>query len=383
MIKVLHVTPAFYPAVYWGGPTYSVYGLCNALGEHTHDVELRVVTSDTAGVRLSDRVEYDSYPVRYEVGYDVYFHRRLICLSFAPGMIKSLIAMARWADVIHLTGVYSFPTIPTLLIAMLKRKPVIWSPRGALQRWDSATHIGVKYVWERICNTLIRKGNCVLHFTTEKEAEESKSRLPKAIAVIIPNGITIPSISNKKLWRHHGRVRLLYIGRLHPIKGIENLLYSLANLPDEYILTICGVGDAYYEEDLHNLVEKLGLTERVVFRGHVARDKKNQAFERADICVVPSYSENFGMVVAESLAHGVPVIASNGTPWSELDEKDCGLWVENDPEPMRNAILQIQRQDLESMGRRGRQWMKESYNWETISEQMLRLYKSMLTKCAE
>src|SRR5437867_6880662 len=149
-VRLLHIIPAYYPATYWGGPIYSVYGLCNALAK-TPGVSLRVLTTDTAGPSRSDSVEVTGVPMRYPGGYEVFVCRRRWAASVSPGMLLRLWPMIRWADVVHLTAVYSPPTIPTLLISRLLGKPLVWSPRGALQRWEGSTRVMSKALWEWVC----------------------------------------------------------------------------------------------------------------------------------------------------------------------------------------------------------------------------------------
>src|SRR5258708_2669679 len=242
-IRILHVTPAFYPATYWGGPIYSVFGLCNALAV-IPSVSLKVLTTDSAGSRLRDRVQVTDFPMRFR-GYDVFFCRRQWAASVAPGMILRLWPMIRWADAVHVTGVYSPPTIPALLICRLLGKPLVWSPRGALQRWSGTSHPWAKRLWERVCNALLVKRRSVLHVTSEDEGHESALRILRAEIACIPNGIDLPTLPAERVWKPKGRLRLLYIGRLDPKKGIENLLAALAQLLDgEMELAICGRGAA-------------------------------------------------------------------------------------------------------------------------------------------
>ena len=168
---------------------------------------------------------------------------------------------------------------------------------------------------------------------------------------------------------------MLFIGRLHPKKGIENLLQALEILGDESLtLTIYGSGDESYLHSLHQLVHKLGIEKLVSFQGHVSGERKMKAFIKADVCIVPSFTENFGMVVAEALAHGVPVIASKGTPWEELMRRGCGLWVENTPDSLAQAVTRISEGGLEDMGRKGREWMKEVFSWDSIAHRMMTTY---------
>lgn len=376
LLKILHITPTFYPATYWGGPIASVYGLCNALASRNADIELKVLTSDSAGPSLSQKIPYDSVPVRYDAGYDVYFHRRVAGKEFAPSMLSSILKYADWADVIHLTYVYSPPTIPALLVARLKNKPIVWSARGALQRWEESTRPMAKAVWEYSCNALIRKNTCALHVTSEEEARASKLRIPATDIVIIPNGVEIYA-SSKRTWLPEGCLRILYIGRLHPIKGLENLLLAMRGLTINVKLTVCGTGDAKFTNKLKLLAEELSLKDKVEFLGHVTGMKKDQAFYNSDLCIVPSYTENFGVSVAEAMAHGVPVIASKGTPWAEVEQRQCGWWVDNAPATLAETIKKASVSDLQAMGKRGQSWMEDSYSWDMVANKMLNLYDRM------
>lgn len=372
-MKVLHIVPAFYPATYWGGPILSVYELCNSLSRQNDRIKLRVLTTDSAGPTTKDSVPYSSVPAKYEAGYSVYFSRRLIGSEFSPMLIFRIITMSKWADIIHVTSVYSLSTFISLIIARLRGKPIVWSPRGALQRWDRSTNSFIKSAWDILCNCLVDSSRSILHVTSKEEADASRNRIPKAKIILIPNGVTLPPV-NTKVSRGDGILRLLYIGRLHEIKGLENLFKAMKMLPDNIELSVCGNGDASYVKGLRNLVSDLDLNSRVKFRGHITGDDKEKELFDADICIVPSYIENFGMVIVEAMAHGVPVIVSNGTPWEEINKKGCGLWVENSPSSLADAVIEISEKNYLEMGSKGRAWMEESYSWTKIASQMEDLY---------
>ena len=93
----------------------------------------------------------------------------------------------------------------------------------------------------------------------------------------------------------------------------------------------------------------------------------------------PSHTENFGIVVAEALAHGVPVVASTGTPWAKVEDEQCGLWVDNDPRVIADAILSIATMDLEAMGSRGRTWMARDYSWNKIATEVGHIYRELIS----
>jgi glycosyltransferase involved in cell wall biosynthesis len=139
-------------------------------------------------------------------------------------------------------------------------------------------------------------------------------------------------------------------------------------------LAIAGWGAPSYVAHLKHQINHLGLDHQAEMMGEVLGDAKKQLFENSDVALVPSHTENFAIVVAEALAHAVPVIASKGTPWSGLELKRCGLWVDNDPATLADAILKISTMPLQEMGQRGRAWMQAEFSWASVSKDMLALY---------
>jgi glycosyltransferase involved in cell wall biosynthesis len=380
-LRILHVTPTFYPATYYGGPIFSTYALCNALAAKP-GVQLRVLTTDAAGPKLSQRVDVKSFPFPYPAGYPVFFTRRVLGQAVAPGLLARLWPMIGWADVVHLTGTYSFPTIPTLGLARLRRRPILWSPRGALlasHSWADAPRQRTKRIWEMICQVVAPRST-LLHATSEEERSASLARLPGVGAVVIPNGVEVPPPLPLRRWQPDGVLRVMFLGRIDPKKGIANLIEAIRLAGSQSLrLDLYGAGDAQYLAEIKQLVANRGLDGVTRFHGHVEGDEKSRAFAEADVCVLPSFSENFGMVVAEALAHGVPVIVSRGVPWSEVEQRQCGRWVDNSPASLADAIASIQHRDLAAMGAAGRRWMEADFGWSGIAD---RTFEAMLALCA-
>src|SRR5260370_36799974 len=148
----------------------------------------------------------------------------------------------------------------------------------------------------------------------------------------IHNGVDVPVDLNRI--QRNCELRLLFIGRLDPKKGIEALLKacSLVDSTPPWRLAIAGWGEPEYVSQLKEQIHALGVSERVEMLGAVLAEGKKGLFERSYIALVPSYTEDFGIVVAEALPHGVPVMASKETPWSRLEELQGGLWEDMDPE---------------------------------------------------
>jgi len=370
-MKVLHVVPSFYPAYSYGGPIRSTLELCR------HAVELgcevRVLTTDANGLDRVLDVEKNE-EVEFPEGFRVRYCRRRQRHSVSPTLIRLLPTYMRWADVVHLTGVYNFPTFPTIFWARLLNKRLVWSPRGGLQRWKGSSRVGPKALWDFLWYHTADRDELTMHVTSELESCETLARFPKLRMATIPNGVDVPVDLNRV--ERTEDLRLLFIGRLDPKKGIESLLKacSLVDSALPWRLAIAGWGPPGYVSHLKEQIPALGLGGRVEILGPVLSEAKKGLFECSDVALVPSYTENFGIVVAEALAHGVPVIASKGTPWSRLEDMRCGVWVDNDPESLADAIRSINTMPLQDMGRRGREWMQNEFSWRSVTNQMLALY---------
>jgi glycosyltransferase involved in cell wall biosynthesis len=313
----------------------------------------------------------DSLTVRYcaRVAWD----------SAAPGLALRCRELAEWADVIHVTAVYSFPTIPALLTARLLDKPVVWSPRGGLQDWAGSRRRLLKRLWNHACRR-VRPRRLVLHVTSNEERDDTLEQWPDCETVLVPNGVALPATVIRPA--PDSRLRLLYVGRIDPKKGLENLLDACRVLRQRstarWCLRIAGDGEPAYVESIRRRIAGIELQDAITLIGWADAGEKERLFASTDALVCPSYTENFGNVVAEALAHAVPVIASRGTPWAEVEKVGCGLWVENDAESLAEAIERLRMAPLAEWGRAGRRWMEQEYAWPTVATRMRELYARLL-----
>ncbi len=176
--------------------------------------------------------------------------------------------------------------------------------------------------------------------------------------------------------------RLLFTGRVTPIKGLVNVVAALP-ITNGWRLRIVGPDQDGHTGELKALAEKEGVADRIDFVGPKYDEALAQEYLNADCFILPSFSENFGSVVVEALAAGVPVIASKGTPWAELVERKCGWWVDNDPETLARtiqAMMALSDGEREAMGARGRALVEAKYQWPAIGRQMLAAYRSVLPR---
>ena len=353
-MKILHVVPSFYPATYWGGPIWSTKAICDGMAARV-GVDLRVLTSDAAGPVIGVRVK----PVK--LPYRVHYARRLAGHCIAPGLLARLPGAIQWADIVHVTGTYNMPTLPAFVLARAMGKPLVWSPRGALQataEWPDAPRLRIKRGFEHLAN-LLRPRGAVLHVTAAQEARASVHRLGDMACAIIPNAVDVP----RDIPAHRAagaQRRLMFLSRLHPKKGLEVLFEAMAQLPARFSLDIYGTGDAAYVRTLQ-MRAKLS-NGRIRLHGHVEGADKAAAFASADLFVLPSHSENFGIVVAEALAHAVPVLTTQNTPWHDLDRHGCGRCIDLPHSELAAEIAALAAGDLAAMGQKGRDWMRRDFS---------------------
>jgi len=373
VLRVLHVTPYYAPAWSYGGVVEAVFQLTHCLARA--GAEVRVLTTDANGEH--QRLPPAACDAQARgAGIDTVYCRRRAAAATAPAMLARLPAMIRWADLVHLHAVYSFPTIPTLAYARILGRPVVWTPRGALQRWHGSRRVGLKSIWEKICGASAPR-RMALHLTSAQEAAETAGRFPTVARMILPNGVEIP----KRVARlgSGGRLRVGFIGRIDPKKGIENLLDACAMLAERgrlaFSLAIAGSGTREYQD---RIAARAAARTNVTMSGEVHGEEKERWFASQDVVVVPSYTENFANVIAEALARAVPVVASRGTPWAALETQGCGLWVANDPVSLAAALERIAVMPLAEMGARGRAWMIDRYSWERCARDMMRCYQELL-----
>lgn len=295
-------------------------------------------------------------------------------------------------DVYHTNGLWAYINHATCAAARRKQVPYIITPHGMLYKAAIRRSYWKKWIMMHIhFNYDIAHANCI-HATCRKEMEEIRAFGYKGPVAIIPNPCIIPEYAeelfNRKCTTFLGcnlPRNIGFLGRLHPIKKIENLLYGLKLVisggtpaSPKPQLIIMGKGDDSYEQFLHAEVDRLGLSGNVKFLGFVSGREKYEALANLSALFVPSDFENFGMIVTEALSVGTPVMASLGTPWEELNTEHCGWWKDRSVESVAHVmqeVLTMPMDNLLQMGERGRKLVAERYSALHVAKQMEELYQ--------
>jgi glycosyltransferase involved in cell wall biosynthesis len=224
-----------------------------------------------------------------------------------------------------------------------------------------------------------------IHATAATEAK-NLARLNLGVPVhTIPNGVDIPELPAPELVGREGPQRIaLFLGRLYPVKGLPLLIKAWNRVrPKGWRLVLAGPDEAGHKAELETLIRDTGLSEKISFTGPLAGAAKSKCLAGANLFVLPSYSESFGMAVAEALAHGLPVLTTNSTPWPMLRERGCGWTVDATVDGIEEGLSQATSQDsksLEAMGAKGRAWVASEFGWERVAKQFVAVYQETLAQ---
>lgn len=283
------------------------------------------------------------------------------------------------AAIYHTHGLWQYTEYITAKIARKKKVPYIITPHGML--YPQALRLS-KLKKRLFLNLfLLRDLNkaAAIHVTADIEMQHIRNLGITSPIAVIPNPIEAKQVFPIS----KDKIRVGYLGRVHPRKNIERLIYAWHDLGDSVLnseLVIIGAGDERYLTFLKDEVSRLEL-KNVCFTGFLVGEEKEKTLQSLSYLAVPSDFENFGMIVAEALQLGIPVIASKGTPWEDLETSQCGWWVDNDVETLTKTIgqaIKLPESERLEMGQRGQQLIKEKYSVEVVSKQMSRLYDWVL-----
>ncbi len=359
------------------GPSYSVPALCQGLASVGCDVSLHFL--DDVPSQLAD-VPYQvtSYP-RRELGFKN--------LGRSSAMFSGLLEAARTAEIIHNNSLWMMPNVyPSWVVRRLrqgKETPhikLVTSPRGTLARWSLAKGKWKKRIFGALFQYPALRLTDMFHATSEKEYEEIREQGYKQPVAIVPIGMDVPEVESR-VKEDAGRVRkVVFFGRLHKVKGVDRLVRAWEEVAQEgWELVIAGP-DCGMLEELKRIVAE-GDVPRVSFAGEINGHAKYEFLAGGDIYVLPSDTENFGVTVAEALASGTPVIASQGTPWQGLEKERCGRWMPIGVEPLAAALKEMMAasdEDRAAMGARGREWIRRDFSWKGIGAKMKAAYEWLL-----
>jgi len=287
---------------------------------------------------------------------------------------------------VHDNGVWLLSNWAAARAARRKGRPYVISPHGMLEPWALAWNPGRKRVALALFQQRLLTGAAGLLATAEQERQNLRNLVPHTPIAVIANGVALPATIPPHNLDPKAPRTLLFLSRIHPKKNLPALItawQSLLPRPDlaPWQLLIIGPDERGHAEQLQRQIDTLGPNPRIKLQGPVADDAKFAVFAAADLFILPSNSENFGIVVAEALAHGRPVITTRGTPWADLPALKAGWWTEPTSEALAEAMAEamtLPPAAREEMGARGAALVAARYGWPRIAAQTLSFYHWLL-----
>lgn len=363
-MKVLHCTATFDPAS--GGPARSVPQLALALAMRGAGVGLWSPLASAGGIADLRPEEMAGIPV-------------------LSGDFLQVLARFQ-PDLVHDHGLWLGCHHQVARECRRAGVPRVVSPRGMLEPWAlSHKKWKKKLAWWGYQRRDLRAA-ALLHATAGSEAVNLRRLGLKNVIVVVPNGVAMPD------WRESGpmtcgivqekQVRTaVFLSRIQKKKGLPMLVEAWARVrPAGWRMRVVGPDEEGHLAEVRELVEKAGLGASWSFEGALFGEAKWELLREADLFILPTHSENFGIAVAEALAAGVPVITTRGAPWDGLETRDCGWWTEIAAEGIAAALKEatgLPQGKLAAMGRRGRSWVAEAFGWESIADRMLEAYRTI------
>lgn len=360
-MRVLHVIGNISRAT--GGPARSVQGLVaglNAMG-----IEAWLMTLENGEEPWVDGVA-----------------------RFANGSAFENVLLRAKPDIVHIHGIWNLGLHRCAVICRRWNIPYVIAPRGMLEPWSLQQKRFKKRIARYLYQDKDLKYAAALHATAESEARQFGKLGFMNPVIVSPNGVNVPKTLDRTA--HQDR-SILFVSRMHPKKGVLELVEAFAlcatcspQLKDwhvELVYTTNSDLEIEYEAKVKSRVDELGFDDKFIFTGSLDDDAKWQAYARADLFVLPTYSENFGIVVAEALWASVPVVTTKGTPWNELDTEKCGKWIDIGVEPLAEALKEMIAMSDDArrqMGAKGRKLVEGKYTWGAVVKAMVKGYEDIL-----
>lgn len=380
------MVPTYLPATRYGGPIYSVHGLCKALAALGHDVHVFTTNVDgdtNSEVPLGSRVFMDGVKVWY---FPSTIGRRLY---WSPDMLRELRASLASFEIVHLHSVFLWPTWAAARQAHKLGMPYVLSPRGMLVK-DLIRRKSrcLKTAWIGLIEARNIRRASLMHFTAGVEEQEfEKFGFAGRPHCVIPNGVDLPGVTDDSQMSADiqavitGEPYLLFLGRLNWKKGLDRLVAAMASLPGQRLL-IVGNDEEGYIDTIRRLVRDNGVEDRVtVVTRFVTGTDKQALYAHARLFVLPSYSENFGNTVPEAMAQGCPVVVTTEVGAADLVVQSNGGVVTAGKQLADTLNVLLEDSDrLHAMGRAGKAWVEGHLSWASVASAMVLAYQFALNK---
>lgn len=304
------------------------------------------------------------------------FRNRALWTADYAGTIRTVLKTTG-PQLIHDNGLWSQTNFVAARFAASQGIPLIISPHGMLEPWALSHRRARKTVAMFLYQRALLEAARLFVVTSDSEWQSIRRAGFRQPVAVVPPGIAMPRTRAQHDPQACGR-RILFLSRLHPVKGLLPFIdaWQQARRPGWKVI-VAGPDEAGHRADIERHLQATSLTQDFEFVGEVAGTDKQSLFESADLFVLPSFSENFGVAIAEAMAYGLPVLTTQGTPWSVLERIRAGWWVEVGKEGLINGLrraLATDSQERAAMGSAGRTYAQEQLGWSRAARHIAEAY---------
>lgn len=312
-------------------------------------------------------------------------------LAYSPKLVPMLHSAK--LDLLHIHGLWTYPSMASLQWSRRKKKPYLISTHGMLDPWALQHSRWKKHLVSLLYENAHLHGATCLHALCESEANAIRDYGLKNPICVIPNGVILPAESKLVPARWQTCVPdtakvLLYLGRLHPKKGLLNLLYgwSIALAQKKYkindwYLVIAGWDQNAHENELKMVCKKLGIQDRVIFAGPQFNTDKHATYSRANAFILPSLSEGVPMVILEAWSYGLPVLMTPQCNLPEGFQAGAAIQINAHQESIAQGIdvlFSLSNSECQNLGINGQQLVQKRFIWPKVASEMSAVYEWML-----
>ena len=400
-LRILFTVHGYKPAYRIGGPILSVSALAETLVRKGHSV-----TVFTTNCNMSEDLDVPVDCPQLVEGVEVWYFRRQELLKkmfpfvpylsksmgylYAPAMANQLNRTVPSMDLVNTHLPFIYPTFAAARAAFLHHKPLFYHQRGVFDPARLSFRSLKKRLFLGTVEQPILRSATTLIALTKAEVDTYRVLCPTIPCRVISNGI---DVGQYRIQPEHPTILnlrpdvavILFLGRLHPIKGADKLIeafFRVCKQVSNVILVMAGPDEFMIEKKFRTMVNQRGLQNRILFPGMVTGEIKRDLLARADLFCLPSDAEGFSMAILESLASGTSVMISPGCHFPEIETAGAGKVVEAKAEVMAEGMIELlkDRKQLEEMGRKGREFVTRNYSWDTIASKLMDVYQDGIAR---
>lgn len=381
-MKVLHIAASL--DTEWGGPTQVITGLTDALAKKGVKVSIFAPMGKNEGACINklENVDVNRFPKDFLSRF---------WTSHSSALAKALRKEAFDFDLLHIHEIWHHPHFAAYQAAKLAKKKFIITIHGELEPWGLNHKAFKKKIYSALIQRRILKEASALHAITEDESKKITKFVDNDNIFIIPNGLNVEEFEKlpPREWIEDlypdlkGKKVILFLGRIHPSKGLDILAKAFKTVlkkKNNIQLVIAGPDNKSYKSQIVEILKSENAIDNTTFTGTLTGNNKLGILNRADIFVLPSYSEGFSISTLEAMACGIPVLITKCCNFPEVEKTGAGKIIDASHIHLSEALIDLLDSPKLSkhMGNRGKRLVREKYTWDNLAEQMISSYEEIL-----